>query len=214
MSRPIAYAISVLFHPLLMLTYMVIILLAANPFLFGASDVLSGGKYVLLVFLSSFFLPAVGVGLMRGIGFISSFHIEDQQERIAPFIMTGVFYLWITVSLIKTVQMPPQFAVCALGATIGLFLAFFINLFSKISLHTVGVGGLLGMTLQLLARYGYSDLVFGTFSMPTTYFLVGVVLLIGLVATARLVLDAHEPDQIYGGLLVGIFAQFLAAAFV
>jgi hypothetical protein len=214
MLRFFAQGISIIFHPLLILTYMAIALMAANPFLFGASDLTSGFKYILLVFLSSFFLPAVGVGLMRGIGFISSFQIEDQQERIAPLIMTGIFYLWMSVSLIKKVQMPTEFAVCTLGATIGLFIAFFINLFSKISLHTVGMGGFLGMTLQFLAKYGYESLTFGNFSIGMPYFLIIVVLLVGAVGTARLLLNAHALDQIAGGVLVGVFAQFVAAAVV
>ncbi|HRF37612.1 MAG TPA: hypothetical protein PK198_02395, partial [Saprospiraceae bacterium] len=82
-SRLPAQAVSVLFHPLLMPTYMLAVLLLVNPYLFGVNswaDPIS--KLLLLrVFISTFLLPAVGVGMLRGVGFISSLEMPDKSER-------------------------------------------------------------------------------------------------------------------------------------
>lgn len=39
-------------------------------------------------------------------------------------------------------------------------------------------------------------------------------LMAGLVGTARLILDAHQPFDIYGGYLVGFSSQFIALRFI
>ena len=216
MLRMLARIISILFHPLLIVTYMLVLLLLINPYLFGVSRVGDQANKLLIlqVFLSTFFIPAFAVAMLRFMGMIESMEMKTRQERIGPYIITGIFYLWMFRNFLDNSQIPTAFTSFMLGATIGLFLAFFINIFTKISAHAVGMGGLLGMVVITLLLFSYDtfsmNLPFGVFEVSMSAVLAIAVLLAGLVGTARLLLQAHEPMDLYGGYLVGFSAQFIA----
>lgn len=140
--------------------------------------------------------------------------MEDKTERIGPLIATGVFYLWLFVNMKDNSIIPSAFSFFVLGSTIGLFLALLLNSFTKISLHTIGMGGfLMGM---ILIRYAYSydnffiHLPSGSLNVSTTTILLAVAIIAGLVGTSRLILKAHDEFDVYGGYLVGVFAQLIA----
>jgi len=208
MLRIFAHTISVLFHPLLMLTYGLLFMMWVNPYQFGG---ISNNDMTLYMIGSiagiSFFFPIFSIVLMRMLGMVESFQMEEREERIIPYISTGIFYLWLSVNIYRTSIFPPSFEIYAIGATLGLFLAFFINNFTKISMHTVGMGGFLAMVIiTILSTVSpLHDL---------RMILLGVIVLTGLVGTARLILHAHEPKEIYGGYLVGFAAQFIALNFL
>ena len=214
MFRFLAYFFSIVFHPLLMLTYMLTILLIVNPYLFGPTITQRSDVLVLVVFLSTFLIPAFAVFLMSALGLISSIELKDRQERIGPYIITGVFYLWVFRNLLDNPDMPLAFKIFTLGATIGLFLAFFVNLFSKVSMHATGMGVLLGMVVITMLKFSYENFTLqlggNTFQMSIHTILLLVIILCGIVGTARLFLGAHDPKDLYGGFVIGFGTQFLA----
>ncbi len=204
MLKTIAQIISYLFHPLLMLTYGLLFMVWINPYQFGGA---SGNDMMVYMIGSivgiSFFFPVFSVLLMRGLGMINSFQMKEREERIIPYVSTGIFYLWLSVNIYNTSIFPHAFEVFAIGATIALFIAFFINNFTKISMHTVGIGGFLAMVIITIMST-VSPLY------DLRMIVLGVIVLAGLVGTARLILHAHVPRDIYGGYLVGFAAQFIA----
>lgn len=221
MLRIAAQVISVLFHPLMMLTYMLILLMLANPYLFGVSSIgeQQSVELILRVFFSTFLIPAIAVAMMRFLGFVQSMELPEKEERIGPYIVTSIFYLWLFRNFLGNSVIPTAYTSFVLGATISLFIAFFINIFSKISAHTVGMGGLIGMVVitMLLFSYGAFEVTLplvGTFSLTMAGVLIVVIILAGLVGTARLLLQAHDPLDLYGGYLVGFASQLLALRFL
>jgi len=218
MLKLVANLISVIFHPLLILTYMLVLLMLINPYLFGAHSISGNIRLILLVFLSTFVIPAFAVLMMRLVGFISSFQMEDRKERIGPYIVTGMFYMWMFRNLLANPDIPSAYSIFVLGATIGLFISFFINNFQKISAHAVGMGGLLGMVMicTFSSNISYGDFLIYTsenvYRIGMNSLLMVIILLAGVVGTSRLLLDAHNPQQLYGGYLVGIASQYLALA--
>ena len=213
--RGAAKVISFLFHPLLMLTYMTVLLLIIQPFWFGVNRLSEKIPLLLAVFFSSFLIPGVAVLMMRVLGLVESMELRDKKERIGPYIVSAIFYLWLYINFRHDPSTPPLFSAFVLGSVIGLFLAFFVNIFSKISAHTVGMGGLLGMFIILLGL-GVHDPVliplgsWGVLHTTTGTLLLLVILLAGMVGTSRLLLKAHEAIDLYGGYMVGLVAQFLA----
>ena len=221
MLRFLAQFISIIFHPLLMLTYMLILLLLVNPYLFGVNDIADKNSKILIlrIFLSTFFIPAVSVVMLRFLGLVESLELKDKRERIGPYIITSIFYLWMFRNFLDNAQVPTAYTSCVLGATIGLFVAFFINIFSKISAHAVGMGGLLGMVVITMLLFSYDTFtiqtgIFGTLQITMNMVLMITIILAGIVGTARLVLQAHEPLDLYGGFLVGFSSQFIALRFL
>lgn len=219
MLRTTAQIISVIFHPLLMVTYMLVLLLVINPYQFGVYKMTDQWKLVLMVFLSTFVMPMFAVVLMRSLNMVKTMQMEDRFERIGPYILTGVFYMWMFINFKSNPLIPKPLVVVMLGSTIALFLAFFFNNFSKISAHAAGVGGLVGMSLinTLFFNFDTFTLGFGPiglYEISTNFVLMAVIVLAGIVCTARMLLGAHTEKQLYTGFAVGFAAQFIALFFL
>jgi len=211
----IAKFISIIFHPLIITTYVLILLMAFNPYIFGAQQEKERVILVLLVFFSTFLIPGIAVALMKFIGLVDSFDMPDAKQRIMPYIACGIFYLWMFINIVHNPDIPFIFSAFVLGATVALFIAFIINIFSKISLHAVGAGGLVGIVVLILAsNYSSGMLIdfplFGTYELNVAAILMIVLILAGLIGTARLILKAHELKDIFSGFFLGFCTQFLA----
>jgi len=211
--------VSSLFHPIFILNYVLILLFLVNPYLFGIQDATQKGLLFISVFLLSVFFPIFTIVVMKLVGFIDSIEIKDRKERVMPLIITGVFYLWLFVNIRQNSIVPSAFSIFVLGATIALFVAFFINNFSKISLHTVGMGGLVAMVFIIRSFFSYNVFYFnfgplGSYAISLDLILFLAILFAGLVGTSRLHLNAHRKQEIYMGYLVGILAQVIAFRFL
>ena len=213
MNLTLARILSFLSHPLLVLTYMLLLMLLINPFAFGAQQM--GDKRTVVLFLyvvsTTFIIPGLGVALLKPLGLVQSFEMRDKQERTGAYIITGIFYLWMYKNFASG-AVPELYAKFVLGATIGLFFAFFANIFFKISAHATGMGGLVAMVFLLAFEWAGASLSLGPILLSINGLLVVVVLFAGLIGVARLSLAAHTPAEIWQGYAAGIAAVLLANA--
>jgi membrane-associated phospholipid phosphatase len=208
-TRLLANILSVVFHPILIFLYAFFVLAWAKPFIFRGMSLervleeSNNQRLLVGIFFIQVFIPCLALGMMRGLGMISDIRLPNREERIAPYIVVGLCYLVGFMQLNSSVIAPNELKSFALGVTIALFIAFFINLFSKISIHAVGMGGLVAMGLYSLLSTDVDKL----FILPI------LVICAGLVGTARRLLGAHEPADIYGGYMIGFFSIFFALRF-
>jgi membrane-associated phospholipid phosphatase len=139
--------------------------------------------------------------MMKALGFIKSVDMEDRQDRIIPFIATMTFYIWAYLVVKNYFDfMLPIYSIFILGTVVSVMLSFFINLFLKLSIHMVGMAGLMAGTLLMMMNSEKS--LIGVFLV--------IIVLTGLVASARLYLKAHTPKEVFIGFLIGISGQMLA----
>jgi len=213
MNRSLAHILSFLGHPLLVLTYVLLLMLTINPFEFGAQHI--GDKRTVILFFyvvsTTFLIPGLGVSLLKPLGLIQSLEMHNKQERIGPYIITGIFYLWMFVNF-KNGGVPALYAKFVLGATIGLFFAFFFNIFTKISAHATGMGGFVAMVLLLAFEWSGSTLSIGPILLSLNALLATIMVLAGLVGVARLSLGAHTQTDLWQGYAAGFVAVMLANA--
>jgi hypothetical protein len=214
--RIFAHIVSVIFHPLAIIPYVFGFLVYSNPTLFGFTSERMEGVVVISVISTAAMFPILAISLMKALGLVQSFQLHSSKERIGPLISTGLFFLWLYVNVRSNDSIPPAFSFFVLGSTIAVFLALVVNSFTKISLHAIGAGGMLtGMAFILLSfSYGYTY-VFIPFTAIAFHVsdraLLGILfILAGAIGTARLMLHAHRPDEVYGGYLVGILSQLVA----
>lgn len=215
MLQYLSKAISYIFHPLFVITYALLILVSVNPYLFGFPNEKAKGLVIILFFMLSFGFPFITIMMMKFMGFVKSLDMMDHKERIIPLAITGGFYLWLFVNIRENSIIPPPLRMFVLGATISLFVAFLINIMSKISLHAVGMGGLVVIVALTRFLYSYETFyidvpVIGTFHIHMNVLLVLTILVAGIVGSSRLYLKAHELKDIYGGYLVGVVGQLIA----
>jgi len=178
-----------------MATWFLLLLLKTNPFIFAGMPT---GVVIAVVFINTFMFPAIAILLMRKLGFIDSLEMPDHKQRIIPMVATIIFYVWAYLA-IKKINFPALMGAFMMGTLASLFIAFLINVFSKISLHMVGMGGIFMGTL-FLSLISPTDI---------RYFFVAIIVLTGAIASARLYLEAHTMKEVYTGLLVGVFGQLI-----
>lgn len=201
-----------------MIMYVLLLFIVINPYLFPYRNGREFGAIFLIVFFTSVVIPGIAILLLYGTGLIQSIQLKDKSDRIGPLIITSIAYLWLFLNIRTHSAIPGLFSSFVLGAIIAIFLSFFINNFSKISLHAVGLGGLFLALLNLILTYGRSvttvqltqNLSFSIHNVLT----IGIVaIIIGAVLTSRLYLKAHNIQDIYGGFLVGVISQIIALRF-
>ncbi|PLX02290.1 MAG: hypothetical protein C0595_11305 [Marinilabiliales bacterium] len=193
METKIAKVISALFHPLLIPTYAILLLYSSNLYFVLLLPVKY--KYFLLgfVFTTTFLLPAIMMLLLLKAKMISSLQMENRNERVLPLLIVAGFFFG-TFFLLKSI---PQIAIInffILGSTVLVFISLIINYVTKISIHMVAHGGLLGTFLGL----GY------ILNQDLNFFIYGIILIGGITAFARLKLKAHSQFQVYLGYLLGV----------
>lgn len=210
-----ALLLSGVFHPLLVPTYMFLLLMLINPYLFGSNEFGNQQSMQLLIMMVLYtaVIPVISVIIMRMLNMVSSVMMEDKMERIGPLLMVMIIYFWIYYNLSQDPSTPTIFSAFLLGVVIALAVAFVINVMDKISLHALGMGGLAGMTMISAWVFRGEGIDFGGFSLSVGVLALVVVLLAGLIGTARLALGAHDHFQVYAGYAVGFLSQFLALAF-
>ena len=212
--KTIARFISYFTHPLFILTYGILFLLCADPFAFGVTHPFAKLPLLVLIIVYTVIFPLLTMLLMRLIGFIDGLEMSTKEERIGPLIATIVFYTWMYVNVRNNTEIPSVYSILCLGSIISLGLSFLINVFDKISLHMVGLSGLVTFVYILLAVFQYQWLQLGDISVQMILVLIGVLLITGVVGVSRVYLQAHSLSQILGGVLVGIIGQAIAWRFL
>ncbi len=196
--RVFAYVISVCFHPLLMATYGCLLLF------FGIQhtvyDYLTsfGTKWriSLVVFLFSFVFPVLNIYILYRMGRIKEISLSKQEDRGFPYLMTSLFYFGLYY-LLMDINIWTSLKVFIVGAGLSIVFTALINTRFKISAHMVGLGGLLGVLISVSALIRFD----------MTVFYIAVILIAGITAWARLILEEHRPSQIYLGFFLGLFIQ-------
>ena len=204
MAQRIAKFLSYLFHPMLMPSYGTALIIWANPHLFGAYKLKGQALWLIIVFIMTFIFPAVWLFLMKRLELISDYQFVNAKDRIIPYIAIATFYLW-TFKLFKpTAEFTPYsnqlISLMMLGSSVTIFIGFFVNIFRKISLHAMGVGAMAGLVIALMR---ISD-----FDLRLVFII--VLLLGGIIGSARLLLQAHEPREIWWGYGAGFIGQWVA----
>ncbi|MFN8242474.1 MAG: hypothetical protein U0X40_00360 [Ferruginibacter sp.] len=202
--RVMAHFFSVLFHPLFIPAYTVAFLFYFHPTFFAGFSLPDKYKILLSTLLNTVFFPAFSVLLMKGLGFIKSIRLPTQQERIGPYLASMIFYFWTAWVFFKYEPHPdPALASFMTGVFLTSVAGLLANIYFKISMHGMGIGGLIGFFLVIAQ----------TNSMLMTWPLALALLIGGIVCTSRLLLRDHSNRDVYMGLLAGLLCQF-AAAFV
>lgn len=213
--QTIAKAISIIYHPLLILMHGLLLLLVVNPYLFGVHSIFDKDGLILIVFFSTVLIPAVAIGIMYRLELISSLNMPRRSDRYGPLMAVGLFYGWLLINFRHNPDIPKAYTTFVLGTVIALVLAFLINLFYKLSLHGMGVGGLIAMVLITWGDYAWGNtfpiyLDGETYDIHTGFLLAFAIFIAGLTGSCRLYLKAHTPDEWYVGFGVGILSLFSA----
>jgi membrane-associated phospholipid phosphatase len=198
-NRTLAQVLSVLFHPLLVPTYLFCIVLYVLPPSVLTFPVERRWAILVLVFCSTFLIPGLGTYFMYRHGYVGDLTLEHRPERNLPFFFTSVCFGITAYLFYQEAYFDRLFFYIMALITLSVFLTFLFSFWWKISAHAVGLGGALGILFLLNKLMPENQLL---------YIIVAAIILTGLVLSARLALEAHSPVEVYSGFLLGFSLSF------
>lgn len=152
--------------------------------------------YILLVvFINTLLIPVLLFWMMKRLNIIESLHLDSQKDRFYPFAIIGIFYL-TTWYVFSRLEIFTYLSFVFVIAAILVFMALFINVFWKISIHSMSMGAMSIAVLYLTAVH-FIDAAWPVYL---------VFIMSGLVGYARLKLKAHSSSQVYVGFVLGMLA--------
>ncbi len=202
MNHSLAKLLSVVFHPLLLPTYIFAFILYLMPAAMLTLPMQSRWVVLCLIVISTFIVPGIGAYTMVRTGHLDSMEMERREQRGVPLLFTGLCYALTAYLFYSTSALDAIFFFVMGLIAASVFLTYVVSLFWKLSAHSVGMGGALGLLLVLNRIMPDSSL---------TVAIMVVIILSGAVLSARLALHAHSPAQVYSGYGAGLLLTIVTA---
>ena len=193
----VARLLSYLFHPLLIPTYLFLLLAKIFP---AALDPIQSGSHALfitLIFFVTFGLPVALLIFLKLFGSLRSFHMIDRSERIIPFVMITLVYITVTYMFYSKTRISIHDNFLRIMIIIDLLalISTVLTLFFKVSVHSIVVWGVIGILIPL-NKLTELDILF----YPT----IAVILLAGIIMSSRLQLHVHTLREVMWGSVAGL----------
>ncbi|SHF47300.1 hypothetical protein SAMN05444274_105353 [Mariniphaga anaerophila] len=201
MAKKIAQIISVIFHPVFIPTLGFLLFFNSN--FYFSFITWEAKRFVLLVVLfSTGILPLLMMALLAlNPKFKLSF--ETGSQRALPLIISSVSY-YAGYFLLNRINAYPVFKLLLVASVLIIVLLLILSLKWKISGHMAAIGGLTGALLALSFRTGINPV----------WAIVTVIVVSGLVATSRLILEKNRLWHLEAGYALGFVTLYLVVYFV
>lgn len=199
MSVFFSKTLSVVFHPIFMPLFTIWLMFNSDNLLDAHYTGSEHRRIYAVFFITTVLMPAISFYILRYNKLVSSFAMNKREERFMPYLATLVYY-GVLYYLLRSSQFPWVFLSAMFGSMLILVLVTIINLRMKISAHAAGIAGAAGV-YAVLMKYSW---VFGGI-----HIFAGLLVLCGLVCSARLSLHAHRHSEVYLGALLGFFVEFV-----
>lgn len=192
MFKALAKTFSFLLHPLFMPTYGLLILFQAGSVVTFMSWEIKA-YLLMVVVVNTLLLPMLILPVFVKRKLAKDYSFSERKERFLPLLFSFILFA-ITLYFLARIPISPVIKLFMLGSTLAVLFTLIINFFWKISIHMVGIGGLLGVLFFVILQM-LSSLV--------GFLLMGV-LFSGVIGTSRLYLGVHDLRQIAAGYALGM----------
>ena len=186
-----APVISLLFHPLIMPTLGLLLMLNSGTYI-SLLDPAAKRAILFVMALGTLFFPLIFFPILYYRNFTSNLQNTTRAERLIPQLIILILYI---ITFIYFARLPLSRVVHSfmLSAVITLFFVLILNLKFKVCLHTTALGGMTGLIIALIFL----------FETPLEGVLMLSLLAGGFVGTARLAMGGRRSGEIYAGYLIG-----------
>ncbi len=189
--------ISYVFHPLLFSFIGSFLYLLLTP-----KHIAKQQEYIILIiiFISTYILPIFLLALLKKMDLIKSYHLDTIEERKFPILFFVILSFMIGKMLLN-IQIVDLLAYSFFGIALALsftYLLFYTKI--KTSLHTLGMGGIIGFIIIMSIEY----------QLNFNLIIAALFILTGLIAVSRLKLKAHLAKEVYTGFFLGIVTQLIS----
>ena len=152
-----------------------------------------------VIICSTILLPLFTIFILIKSKKVSSLEMSNHKERSLPLFRT-VLWMGLGFYILKDLLVySPIIEAELIGAILIILFASIISKYWKISLHLLGIGGLVGVFIALQIMYG------GVMNLLLLF-----ILLSGILGVARIDQKAHNHAQVYVGFLLGVSIELVA----
>ncbi len=152
-----------------------------------------------LIALITAIVPVATILILIKLGKVHDVSISNRNERYVPYCVSLLCY-FVAYIYLKNVHAPVWLSGFYLGAAIVSLIAVAITIKWKISAHASSVAGFASAIIWLALH----DL----FLIGQPYWIVGSILLCGIIGTSRLLLNRHTVMQVFAGFALGAVVIF------
>ena len=213
--KVVAKGLSILFHPLFLPLYALPLYFSIenyqNLILHQANFNFLNTIYSVMALVGVLF-PLLSMYVMIRTGLLSDINAYNKNERKPVFFIVLLYYLMVYFMFRSWNSnlyhlLDPLLSFLSGGIYL-LIICFIINFKWKISLHSTSVSALAAAFLAF-------SLTMTNIENPIYLAALNLILLIimGLVSSARLVLKAHQPHEVYMGLATGFIVELAVVYF-
>lgn len=197
MNRKLSKIISILFHPMIMPLLGIIFIFYSGSYISFLPDNVKR-IIILVIAANTLGLPLMIMPLFVQFGVVKSLAMESNRERLLPLAFTLVPYI-LSVYFLAKLPIPVIIPVFMLGASLIIASCLIITYWWKISIHMIGIGGLVGFIIAFSIRM-FTDV------LPYLFL---SILVASLLASARLQAKSHNPIQVYSGFTLGFLIMLI-----
>lgn len=201
----LAQFISIVFQPLLVPTALLVSIYFLDATLLIPFSYSYFFPFLLIVFLTTYIVPAVLILIFRFFKITDSFTLDSQKDRIVAAIL--ILFLWSFFTYLFETKYGLNKVILnvLLFSCTTLFISSLLNYFYRFSLHTFSYS-----TIVFFVFFG----IYFTNSHSLLYLELATIFLSGLVGWSRLFLQIHTPNQVFFGYSLGGIIGFIGSAFV
>lgn len=159
-----------------------------------------GYKLIVLgvIYLCTIMMPTLGIYLFQRINKLSPQEMAQRKRRFVPFLLTIFSYL-LCFFVMERLHFLWYMRGIIVAALLMMIICVVANLRWKLSEHAAGTGAVLGGLVAFSALFGYNPV----------WWLCLVILVAGVVGTARIILEHHTVGEVLGGFAVGYACAML-----
>lgn len=152
---------------------------------------------LLTVYLFTILMPSLLIHLYRKLQGWTSKELGRKERRLVPYIISILCYFGCFFFM-EYRNTPRIISIILVAALVIQMICAFINIWWKISTHMAAIGGVAGAMIIYSIAFSFNPL----------WWLSIVILLAGMVGSARMILRQHSLSQVVVGFFVGLTCAF------
>ena len=195
MPEKLAKIISAIFHPVLLPTLGFLLMFTTG--FYNSTLTTEARQFILLVvFFSTAALPMLAIAILA-LNAKFDFLMPDSRNRVLPLLFASVFY-YVGFILLSRIHFIPMFKLIMIASVLVIVALLLISFKWNISIHMAAAGAVTATLFALSFRTG----------LDTVSAIVAVVIVSGLVGTARLTLNKNNLLQVAAGYFLGFIILY------
>lgn len=156
-----------------------------------------------MVYLFTIFMPTRLIRLYNSYHGWAPFELGSRERRIIPYVVSILCY-FLCYYVMTLRHMPHLMGSIVVAALATQVTCAIINMWWKISVHMAAIGAMAGALVSFAAIFMFNPV----------WWLCVVIMLAGLIGSARMILRQHTLPQIYVGFIIGVLTGFITVMIV